>query len=133
MPAMGMLVLVLALIGGVLLYSGDSSEANSVQVSGSAGVEIEERKSFKYKKPVRSQPEEVRAVAEPPTIVPRTSVPIILRQPEPEPEPAPVQDPAVSACLGKVAGNECTFTTGGAVYSGTCRTPSWSPLTCEPN
>lgn len=131
---------------GYMLVSEPEAHSDEVLVRGEAGVEVVERKPFEYARPkaevaapavleTEVQQAVPREESRAPAVLP-VPWPVIVLPPPPPPEPpapsAPAQDPAVTACLGKFAGNECSFMKDGIEHPGSCITPAWSSLTCVP-
>lgn len=145
MPIVGAGVLALIAIMLSASLTGTTPEPEVV-VTATAGQNIE-RPHFEYEKLPRVEvisetpkvAEVIRAAPVPRPKVARTveiqATPVPTPPPPPPPPapPTPTVDPAVSVCLGRFVGTECSFTEDGVSKDGTCMTLAWKPVTCVPH
>lgn len=133
MPLIALAVIMLAVIGGTFMSFESVPTPAAPIVTAEVGVPAEPRAVIKFAKYV-DEPEVVEAKVEPkPKVVLPTPTPPPPPAPVAVPAPAPLQDPAVAACLNKFVGTECSYDTFLGTVSGTCRTLSYSPVTCIPH
>ena len=127
-------VIVIAALVGMYAITTPTPKAVVVPVVGTAGIQAKERAQFNY---VAPHTEEVQPILAPTYIAPVVKSQKIVSAPAVQAAPqvpaAPQQDPAVAACLGLAAGSSCVYDDSVGAHTGTCITPAWRPLTCDPH
>ena len=136
MPILGAVLAVLVAIGVSTSLTHDAAQTVQPAVQVVVGAHKTEAPKLHYV-PLPVVTEEPEPVPASPVqkVIPRPTPQPLFVAPTPEPlvAPSPATETPVSACLGKVVGTQCSYTTDGVTQNGTCLTIAWSPLTCVPH